>query len=71
MSQSDDFLSRWSRRKQQAAKDASSLKDAASAKENAEKTDKAVASPTGTAEPTETEPLFDLSKLPSLDLDRP
>ena len=67
MSQSDDFLSRWSRRKQQAAKDASSLKDAASAKENAEKTDKAVASPTGTAEPTETEPLFDLSKLPSLD----
>lgn len=61
MSQSDDFLSRWSRRKQQAAKDAASVKD------QAEKADQAGASATNTAEPTETEPLFDLSKLPSLD----
>lgn len=63
MSQSDDFLSRWSRRKQQAAKGAASLTD----KDKAEKADKAVASATDTGEPAETEPLFDLSKLPSLD----
>jgi hypothetical protein len=61
MSQSDDFLSRWSRRKQQVAK------EAASAKDQAETAEKIVASPTDAAEPAETEPLFDLSKLPSLD----
>ena len=63
MSQSDDFLSRWSRRKQQAAKEAASLKD------KAEKADKAVASASESAAPEapDTEPPFDLSKLPSLD----
>ena len=63
MSQSDDFLSRWSRRKQQVAKEAASEKD------QAEKAEKAVAASTDTAEPAEaeTEPFFDLSKLPSLD----
>jgi len=66
---SDDFLSRWSRRKQQAAREAASLKD----KENVSKADadKTVASSPAASmaqsqAPAE-EPFFDLSKLPSLD----
>lgn len=69
MSQSDDFLSRWSRRKQQVAKESASLKDAASLKDKDDRTDKAVASVTESVAPEtpETEPPFDLSELPSLD----
>ena len=74
MSQSDDFLSRWSRRKQQVAKEAASLKDVALQRDEDkddkdDKTDKAVASASETVAPEvrEAEPLFDLSELPSLD----
>lgn len=63
MRRSDDFLSRWSRRKQQAAKDAASLKDKT---ERPDQTNAAEAD-TAASEPPETEPVFDLSKLPSLD----
>lgn len=64
MSSSDDFLSRWSRRKQQAAREAGLLKD----KEKVAKAEEAAASSTATeATASAEEPLFDLSKLPSLD----
>jgi hypothetical protein len=68
MSESDHFLSRWSRRKQEAAKQAAlpAQEEAADSSQRA----KALAEP----EPanletptTKSEPAFDLSKLPSLD----
>lgn len=67
MSGSDDFLSRWSRRKQQAAREAALPRD----KEATAKADQTVALSPG-ADTTQSqafaeEPLFDLSKLPSLD----
>ena len=66
MSSSDDFLSRWSRRKQQVAREAASLKESG----KVAKTEDAVRVPpagdTASPAPAE-EPLFDLSKLPSLD----
>lgn len=66
MSRSEDFLSRWSRRKQQAAKE-SSLP--AKEPEPTAAQEKAAAEPqlSATADTPQPEPLFDLSKLPSLD----
>lgn len=69
MSEPEDFLSRWSRRKQQAAKEASQpVKEA----EPAAADDKAAVAdakhPTEATSPkAEPEPIFDVSKLPSLD----
>ena len=69
MSQSDDFLSRWSRRKQQAARETARLKDGDKAAiETGDKaTDDQVSQRQTEPEPSAAEPVFDLSKLPSLD----
>lgn len=65
--ESDDFLSRWSRRKQQAAREAASLRD----KENVAKVEEIAGSSAAkdaiASAASAEEPLFDLSKLPSLD----
>ena len=69
MSSSDDFLSRWSRRKQQAAKAATLPRENALDGQTAEKVAfPAEASRAGVAtNERQIEPAFDLSKLPSLD----
>jgi len=69
MSQSDDFLSRWSRRKQQAAREAARIKeDDKTASATHEKVaEEAPALRPATTELPASEPVFDLSKLPSLD----
>lgn len=65
MSQSDDFLTRWSRRKQQAARETVSGKAEATTREKAVDVP-TVPQPASPDRPAE-EPVFDLSKLPSLD----
>ena len=67
MSQSDDFLSRWSRRKQQAAREAARVNEKAAAATGDGTAEVQTARQPTISDTSAAEPVFDLSKLPSLD----
>jgi hypothetical protein len=69
MTEKDDFLSRWSRRKQEAARETKLPRNDEVRAGGAEQSTQATApdKPALAQQPPEAEPAFDLSKLPSLD----